>query len=200
MQLPSEACDAGAKPAWIGYIAVDDVDAAAARVVAAGGNLHREIMDIPNVGRIAMVSDPQGAALMLMTPTGQDQPAPPPMTPKHIGWHELHTSDWEAAFRFYSEQFGFAKDEAMDMGPMGIYQLFSAGGGDPIGGMMNSPQVPRPAWLYYFIVADFDAAVERIGAAGGKVLNGPMEVPGGAWVVQAIDPQGAMFAIVGMRG
>ena len=205
MGIPAEAGEAGARPCWIGYIAVADVDAATARIVEAGGTLHKDIIEIPTVGRIAMVSDPQGAPFYLIAPQGEDQPPTAPMTPGHVGWHELHTSDWENAFDFYARQFGWAKAEAMDMGPMGTYQLFTAGG-DPeakenwTGGMMNANTFGRPAWLFYFIVGDIDAAAERVNSAGGQVLNGPMEVPGVAWIIQCRDPQGAMFALVGMRG
>jgi uncharacterized protein len=60
--------------------------------------------------------------------------------------------------------------------------------------------MPMPAWLFYFTVGDIDVAVEKVKAGGGMVLNGPMEVPGGAWIIQATDPQGAMFALVGSKG
>lgn len=200
LPMPQDACDAGASAHWLGYVAVPDVDSAGARISQAGGTLHKEPFDIPGAGRMAPVSDPQGVGFMLITPSGEEEPPAAPMTTGHVGWHELHTIDWQAAFQFYSGQFGWEKKEAMDMGPMGTYQLFSDGGPDAIGGMMNSAHSPRPHWLYYFVVGDFDPAVERIRSNGGQVLNGPMEVPGGAWVVQAKDPQGAMFAIVGMRG
>jgi predicted enzyme related to lactoylglutathione lyase len=86
------------------------------------------------------------------------------------------------------------------MGAMGIYQLFSIGG-STIGGMFNKlAVVPATFWLYYFNVGDFDVAVARVKAGGGEIANGPMEVPGGSWIVQAKDPQGAMFALVGRRG
>ena len=94
--------------------------------------------------------------------------------------------------------FGWAKSDAFDMGEMGTYLLFNAGG-DAIGGMMNSPNFPRPAWLFDINVDDIDAAHKRLTAAGGQVLFGPSEVPGGGWIIQATDPQGAMFAIVGPR-
>ncbi len=85
------------------------------------------------------------------------------------------------------------------MGPMGTYQLFAAGG-EAIGGMMTKPaQIPSPAWLFYFIVPEIDAAAARATDRGGQVLNGPMQVPGGGWIVQCTDPQGAMFALVGNR-
>jgi predicted enzyme related to lactoylglutathione lyase len=100
---------------------------------------------------------------------------------------------------FYSDLFGWTKADTVDMGPMGIYQLFAAGG-DAIGGMMTkTPQSPAPFWLYYFNVDAIDAAVERITAAGGKVIQGPHEVPGGSWIVQALDPQGALFALVATK-
>ena len=81
---------------------------------------------------------------------------------------------------------------------MGTCLLFNAGG-DAIGGMMNSPDLPRPAWLFYFNVEDIDAAHRRLTDAGGQVRFGPTEVPGGGWIIQATDPQGAMFALVGPR-
>src|SRR5205085_9119861 len=102
-------------------------------------------------------------------------------------------------FAFYSKLFGWTKADAIDMGPMGTYQLFSTGNG-PVGGMMTkTPQTPAPFWLYYFNVSGIDAARERVKTAGGKVINGPMEVPGGSWILQGLDPQGAMFALVGPK-
>jgi len=186
-------------PHWIGYIHVADTDAAAASAQAAGAKLMRPAWDVPGVGRMAPITDPQGAGYMLMTPASDaERPKVAPNTPGHIGWHELHTSDWEKAWDFYSGLYGWSKDHAMDMGAMGTYQIF-AENGEQRGAMFNSPNVPHPIWLFYFNVAGIDAAVERINAGGGKVMNGPMEVPGGGWIVQASDPQGVMFALVGPR-
>lgn len=199
METPEDARRAGARPAWFGYVAVDDVDAAAERIVEAGGRLHKDIVTVPTVGRIAMVSDPQGAPLYLIAPEGDGQPPAGDMAPGHVAWHELHTSDWQAAFDFYSAQFGWAKAEAMDMGPMGTYQIISAAGPNWIGAMFNADTFGRPAWLFYFAVGDIDEAAQRVRSAGGEVLEGPMEVPGNAWIIQCRDPQGAMFALVGWR-
>ena len=199
MATPDDAKAAGARPIWLGYIGVADLDAAIGRLTGAGGTVHKDIGTIPNVGRIAMITDPQGAALMLIQPEGEEQPPAEPMAMGSVGWHELHTSDWEAAFTFYSSQFGWAKDQAMDMGPMGTYQLFTAGGGNAIGAMYNADTFGRPAWLYYFVVGDIDEAAERVRSSGGELLEGPMEVPGGAWIIQCRDPEGAMFALVGRR-
>jgi predicted enzyme related to lactoylglutathione lyase len=197
MTLPKEACDAGAKPGWTGYVGVDDVDAYAGRVTKAGGAVHVPPTDIPNVGRFAMVADPQGAVFCLFKGTSEmPQSAPDPNKPGQVGWHELMAVDGGKAFEFYAGLFGWTKDEAIDMGAMGRYQLFAAGG-PAIGGMMNKmAEMPVPFWSYYFQVDSVGAALERLKSAGGKVINGPMEVPGGSWIVQGFDPQGAMFSLV----
>ena len=201
MDLPEEARAMGLPPSWLGYVAVDDVDASAGHARRLGGTVHVEPRDIPEVGRFSVVADPQGAMLALFKSAspGQDHPAGPD-APGRTGWHELLAVDWEKAFAFYREMFGWQKADAMDMGPMGTYQLFSAGG-PAIGGMFNKPaDVPAAFWLYYSIVDDIDSAVVRVTDNGGRIVTGPMEVPGGRWVVQATDPQGAMFALLGTRG
>ncbi len=195
--IPEEARANGMRPCWLGYISVDDADATAARITQAGGTVHRGPADIPGVGRFAVASDPQGAMIQLLAPTGE-APAgrPPPNTPGLTGWHELQATDWQAALGFYGDLFGWTKADAMEMGALGTYQMFAIGG-VPAGGMMNRmPEVERPFWLFYFNVAGIDAAVARIGQAGGSVVNGPMQVPGGSWIVQGLDPQGALFALV----
>jgi hypothetical protein len=197
MALPQEACDAGARPGWIGYVGVDDVDAVAARLQQAGGAVHRAPDDIAGVGRFATVADPHGAVFCLFKGNSDEQPPQPPTgTTGTIGWHELYADELDSAWAFYSALFGWTKDEAIDMGEMGVYQLFAAGGA-AIGGMMTRPpQVPVPCWLYYVNVEAIDTAAERVGAAGGQVVSGPIEVPGGSWIVQCMDPQGAVFAMV----
>jgi predicted enzyme related to lactoylglutathione lyase len=199
MAIPEDAAANGMRPLWLGYLNVADVDASVAQIVGAGGASHMPPWDIPGVGRIAMVADPQGAAFYVMAPIGEGtSPSFMPGQPGHGGWNELHSSDWRASLDFYGRQFGWERSEAVDMGPLGTYQLFNAGG-DAIGGMMNSAASPRPMWLYYFNVDDIHAAKARVESAGGVVLNGPHEVPGGDWVVHAQDPQGAMFALVAAK-
>jgi predicted enzyme related to lactoylglutathione lyase len=197
MAMQAEGCGPDAQPGWVGYIAVDDVDASAARVTAKGGTIRRAPDEIPGIGRFAIAADPHGAAFMLFKPAqGEAPPRPPVGTPGTVGWHELHAGDGQAAFAFYSDLFGWQKDQAMDMGPMGTYQLFKAGA-EPIGGMMTKPpHMPQPFWLYYFVVEALDAAHAGVTANGGEVLHGPMEVPGGSWIIQCCDPQGVMFALV----
>ncbi|MEO8123362.1 MAG: VOC family protein [Burkholderiales bacterium] len=200
MDIPAEAKKMGARPSWIGYVGVADVDAYAVKVKAAGGAIHHAPEDIPQVGRFAVVTDPHGAAFSLFKGSNEEAPPSAPAgTPGHVGWHELHAGDGPAAFAFYSGLFGWTKDEAMDMGAMGVYQLFAAGGAT-IGGMMTkTPETPEPNWLYYFNVDAVEPAMERVKKGGGQVLNGPMEVPGPMWIAQCTDPQGAMFAVVSAK-
>ena len=199
MELDDAACAAGAKPGWLGYVQVDDTDAAAAKAKSLGGSVYVGPMDIPHVGRFAVIGDPHGAAIGLMK-WAQPMDAPDiakMMSRGHTGWHELMAGDLEADFAFYAGLFGWTKAQDMDMGAMGAYRIFTAGGDNGIGGMMTKPeQVPVPNWGYYFAVEDIDAAIARVKGKGGQIINGPMEVPGGAWIIQGLDPQGVYFALV----
>ena len=197
MAIPEPMRAQGARPCWSGYVAVDNVDTDAARVQAAGGTIAREPTDIPNVGRFAVVCDPGGAVFLLFAPSTQEEPKPvAPMTPGHVGWHELYAGDLEREFAFYSGLFGWTRDRAVDLGAAGTYQTFATGGA-PCGGMMTRcAQVPHPCWNYYIAVEGVAAAAERAKARGGELLQGPHEVPGGAWIVQARDPQGAAFSMI----
>ncbi|TMJ13545.1 MAG: VOC family protein [Alphaproteobacteria bacterium] len=196
--ISPEACEQGARPGWLGYIGVGDADASVAAIEEAGGRTLRAPDDIPGIGRFAVVADPDGAPFMLLQPImpeGGWGPSPPRMTPGQIGWRELHAGDGEAAFAFYSKLFGWTEAGRMDMGPMGIYRLWSSGEDEAVGGMMTGHADHR-GWLFYFAVDSADAAAARITEAGGKVLMGPMEVPDGSWVVQATDPEGVVFSVV----
>lgn len=203
MSQPEPMRAAGAPPAWFGYVAVRSVDTAAKKIAAKGGKIYREPTDIPDIGRFAMVCDPQGALLYLFKPKTSSEHRgehPAPDAPGHVGWHELMAGDLDTAFPFYADLFGWKKADAIDMGAMGTYQLF-ANGKQTLGGMMTKPAtVPRPYWGYYFNVSGIDSAARRVAAAGGHVINGPMEVPGGMWILHGIDPQGAFFALVGPKG
>ena len=197
MALPGEARAMGIPPCWTGYIGVADVDAYCARVTAVGGKIYRPAEDIPGVGRFAVAADPQGAPFILFKGNSAEAPVrAAPGTPGTIGWHELHADDGPRAFAFYAGLFGWTKRDTIDMGPMGVYQTFAAGA-EPIGGMMTRmPQTPMAFWLYYFNVDAIDAAQARVTAGGGQILNGPMEVPMGRWILQCLDPQGAPFALL----
>ena len=201
MVMPQDA--GGMPPFWLVYFAVEDADKAAADIEAAGGRIHRAPADIPGTGRFAVVGDPQGAGFGILQPApmeGQQGAGGAFNQGKtgHGNWHDLMTTDPEAGFRFYSGLLGWQKGQAMDMGDMGTYQIFSHDGTD-IGGMMGLGNAPMPAWMPYFGTPGVEAALGRVEAGGGKSIHGPTEVPGGAWIVIAQDPQGAYFALVGPK-
>ena len=184
-------------PFWAMYVAVPKLEDAVTQIKQLGGSELSPVIDVPTVGRMQMMKDPQGAAFYIIQPAPAEER---PETAPEVGeasWHELMTTDAPVAMKFYSQIFQWQPSETMDMGEMGKYHMFNRPHG-MIGGMMNKPpemaQVP-PHWMIYFRVPDINAAVERIKKNGGKILNGPMEVPGGDWVLNAQDPQGAAFSL-----
>ena len=184
-------------PFWSMYIAVPNFDEAVARIKKLGGTELGPVVDVPQVGRMQMLKDPQGAAFNIIQPGSSEERPEGAAEIGEASWHELMTTDADAAMKFYQDVFGWQPSEAMDMGEMGKYQMFNRPHG-MIGGMMNkSPEMKDvpPFWAIYFLVPDINAAVERIKANGGQVINGPMEVPGGDMVLNAIDPQGAAFSL-----
>jgi len=194
MSLPKELADRGVPPHWIAYISTPDVDATAAQAKQLGGKVLNPPTDIPTVGRFAVLADPQGAAFMVFKPlTPAAAPNGPP-TPGHFSWHELHTTDHVKALEFYTALFGWEQTQSMDMGDMGIYQMYGLNG-ETFGGMFNVPTIPMPHWLLYTMVDNVDEAAKRVTEHGGKILNGPMDVPDGGRIVQCMDPQGAAFAL-----
>jgi predicted enzyme related to lactoylglutathione lyase len=200
--MPPAPANAKIPPHWLAHITVPDVDATVKQATSLGGRILSPAADIPGVGRYAVLSDPQGAAFAVFAPSAEmprnDEPAV-----GEFSWHELATSDWASAFTFYQALFGWDKQAEHDMGPMGKYLLWGRGG-KQLGGMMTTPpgmktpdgrDVP-PSWMFYVTTDDLDAALGRAKARGARVLNGPMEVPGGQRIVQLMDPQGAAFALV----
>lgn len=193
------AAQAGMPPMWMHYVTVTNCDKAARDVAKAGGSVVYGPADIPGTGRFAAAHDPQGAAFGILQ-MDDDSGAFDQKAAGHGHWHELMTSDVGAALDFYGRIFGWKAGQAMDMGPQGSYQIFRHGKSD-IGGMMTqTPDMPGPGtpfWLPYFGTTGLQAAIGRIAEAGGLVLHGPQDVPGGAFIAVARDPQGAMFALVG---
>ena len=201
LRITPDMASHGARPIWLGYINVADVDECAGSIEAAGG---KTLMthDIPNVGRIAMVTDPQGAPFYVM------KPIPPANDPngrsdvfspdaqQRCGWNELQTSDVDASRRFYRDQFGWGSDEYMDMGEMGLYRFWDAHG-ERFGALFNASNGQPPHWRYYFRVPSIGAAKTAAEANGGQIYMGPHQVPTGDWIIIGSDPQGAEFALVG---
>jgi predicted enzyme related to lactoylglutathione lyase len=202
LQLNDEMQRHGARPTWLGYILVPDVDRSVAVIEQAGGKALMPATDIPNVGRIAMVADPLGAPFYIMKPLPpQGDPNAKsdvfsPSEQQRVGWNELSTSDPAAARRFYGDQFGWTSDEFMPMGEQGEYRFFDHQG-QRIGAVAGAMDGQQPHWRYYFRVPSIAKAKETAEAKGGKIAMGPMEVPTGDYIIIGIDPQGAEFALVG---
>lgn len=204
LALTPAQCAEGAQACWMGYIGVDDCDAAVAAITAAGGACLAPPVDEPMAGRIALVADPQGAPFYVMTPAPPaDENGESTAFSVHLtgrcGWNELATTDQPGATAFYTGLLGWGLPDAMDMGPMGQYQFIDHDT-VPIGAIFTQPpEQPDGGWTFYFRVADIDAAHAAVMAAGGQVLHGPHEVPGDDWIVTGLDPQGAAFALVGHK-
>ncbi|MYA33086.1 MAG: VOC family protein [Gemmatimonadales bacterium] len=194
MQLPAEALADGAPAHWMPYVSTPDVDATVARAERlGGGTIHR--MEIPEVGHIAVLRDPGGAVFTAYQPSGDTPGHDGPPSLGEFSWHELIAGDLEAAWSFYADLFGWEKTTQMDMGEAGIYQMYGRDGKE-LGGMMNrSDDMPPPCWGLYILVSDVHASAELVKELGGSVVVGPMEVPGGEFILQGIDPQGAAFAL-----
>jgi predicted enzyme related to lactoylglutathione lyase len=180
---------------WMPYIGTPDVPATVEAAKALGATVCRDCTEVSGAGTFAVLQDPQGAVFAVFTPAMPGGDVAPPQAQGDFSWHELSTTDFAAALRFYTELFGWEKGPTHDMGELGYYQIF-VHGGKQIGGIFNmSPGVTTPHWLSYVRVDDVDEATDAAKAAGGRVINGPMEVPGGDWIAQLLDPQGAVFAV-----
>jgi len=204
LALNADMLAGGARPIWIGYLEVDDVDAAVDAIKADGGAVQMGPMDIP-VGRIAMVTDPQGAPFYVMAPVpppgmeGMESDVFSVTEPQHMRWNELATSDPDGAIAFYKKHFGWGQDGEMPMGELGAYRFIQRGAVG-IGAVMPLMEgYPVPVWNFYIGVDDIDRAHAAVTANGGTITSEPMEIPGGEFAMNAIDPQGAPVGFVGPR-
>lgn len=203
LALTQEQRGHGAKPGWLGYVGVDDVDATLAAIESKGGKVLMPAFDIPQ-GRIAMVADPQGNPFYVM------KPVPPAEKPdaesdvfssdqeQRIGWNELSTADPVAARQFYGELFGWESNDFMEMGEYGEYRFLDHGP-TRIGAVCGVMPGGTGGWRYYIHVPSIAAAAESVKANGGSVSVEPHEVPGGDYIIIGNDPQGAEFALVGKQ-
>lgn len=191
--LPELAKQMGAPPYWTANVQVASVDEACALAARLGGRVYFGPVQVAGIGRIAVVSDPWGAVLNVFTPE-RPMPAHDRTQPGEVCWHELLSDDPTRALAFYGELCGWTPSGERDLGAMGTYTLFGHGGAN-LGGMYRRPtEVPASAWIYYFQVADVDAAIGRTTSRGGRLHCGPMLGPSGAKVALLLDPQGAVFA------
>src|SRR5579862_1124654 len=157
MALTPDMKARGVPPHWMAYVSVPDCDATLKQVTQLGGQVKMPGTDIPNVGRFGVFADPQGAVIAILTPHGEN--SNPNKTPGvgEVVWHELATTDHEAALKFYQTIFGWEKTSSMEMGPGNLYQMYGRAG-ESYGGMYNiDPSKPQPtAWLHYVEVADVE--------------------------------------------
>lgn len=199
MALTDELKALHVPPHWMMYIGVDSLEDGVAKAQSLGGATLSPVIDVPNIGRMQVLKDGQGAAFALYHPAAPPEAPDGDPVPGDVSWHELYTTDNVAAMAFYGELFGWKPTESMDMGEMGVYRMFGRRGpGQSMGGMMTKTpdmaQIPN-CWLPYFLVPDIQSAAERVKANGGTMRMGPMEVPGGSWILQGQDPQGGTFAL-----
>jgi uncharacterized protein len=193
--LPDDMKTRGVPPHWLAYVSVYDVDESVRHAKALGAQVRFGPAEIPNVGSWAIITDPQGATLGLFEPAGAPRGNGGMPRRGEFSWHELMTTDYKAAFEFYKALLEWERISEADMGPLGMYFMFGQSG-QTYGGMFNrTPEMPPPNWLGYVRVDDVKTAVDAVKQHGGTVLNGPMEVPGGDWIAQCMDAQGAAFAL-----
>ena len=197
MELPEEARAMGEPSQWRAHVGVADVDGVCRRVEELRGRVVRQPQNIPQVGRFAVIDDPQGAVLAIFSPGEDSGPGPQsPPSPGRFSWHELATNDLNSTMLFYTELFGWEETDTADLGEIGSYRMFGFDG-HSFGGMFTTPdsRLGPPRWLFYVLVKDIEGAVTEVRQGGGTILNGPMRVPGGDLVAQCLDPQGAAFAL-----
>ena len=206
LKLTPQMAGGGARPGWMAYFHVDDVDASVAKAQGLGASVHMPPMTMEGVGRMAMIADPQGAPFYVMDPT------PPPGNPEavsdvfqpntagHCWWNELQTTDEPAATEFYKSLFGWSADNTMPMGDKGVYR-FLEHEGKTVGAINPWMAEGMPVcWLPYFGVTDIEAARDAAQANGGTVTHDIHEVPGGDFIFTATDPAGAPVGFVGPKG
>jgi len=179
---------------WLPYIGVTDVVEAVASAKVLGAHVLKDTTEIPNVGTFAVLADPQGVEFAIYKSSSPGNGAGG-ADAGDFSWHELATSDPEAALNFYTTLFGWGVGPRHPMGePVGDYLLFLHGG-EQYGGIYKAMSGQPTGWLCYVKVEDAGKAANAAKAAGGRVTNGPVEVPGGSWIAQIMDPEGVTFAV-----
>ena len=190
--------DGSAPPHWLAYVAVSDVNATAEQAKGLGGRVLKGKTDLPNGGSYAVLADPQGAEFAVYQSGGETGNGAQSATPGagEFSWHELATTDAKAAMEFYTKLLGWETGPVHDMGPpAGNYHLFLHQGNQYGGMFVSDSSGAGPSWLCYISVEDVGKAATAAKNAGGRVMNGPMEVPGGSWIAQVLDSEGAPFAV-----
>ena len=195
-RLGPEMRQQGVPPNWMPYVESSNVDETARLATSLGGKVMSPPADIPNVGRYAVLRDPQGAAFGVYKTSGPSMSWDGTPVLGRFSWHELMTTDYRTAFDFYQKLFGWEKTGEMDMGGGNTYLMY--GKGQPFGGIFNrhgDMMSMPPFWMVYIYVKDVRKAVEIATKNGASVHRPPMEIPGGGTIAILADPQGAAFAL-----
>jgi hypothetical protein len=185
----AKAMEGAPPPHWLGHVRVESVDQTIEKAKSAGGKLAAGPFEMADVGRMAIVTDPQGAFVSVYQPESDMPPSEGVFV-----WDELGTTDVDAAERFYGDVFGWTTE---DMGPdYGGYRIFQLGE-TRVGGLMTLPDASAPAmWQPYVAVDDADATTAKAEQLGGSALMEPMDVPKVGRIAVLRDPQGAVFGII----
>jgi len=197
-RLNDEMKQKGTPPNWLPYIETDNVNSSASKASSLGGKVIVQPTDIPGTGRFAVLQDPQGAMFGVYKSNGPSQGWNGEPVLGRFSWHELMTTDYQKAKEFYRKMFNWQTMSEMDMGPDNKYSMFGQGNNRMYGGMFNRmPEMGNmpPFWLMYIYVKDIKKSVDAAVKAGGKLMRGPMDIPGGGKIAILADPQGAGFAL-----
>ncbi|HKN68052.1 MAG TPA: VOC family protein [Gemmatimonadaceae bacterium] len=195
-RLGPEMRQQGVPPNWMPYVESSNVDETVRLATSLGGAVTVPASDIPNVGRFAVLRDPQGATFGVYRTSGPSMSWDGTPVLGRFSWHELMTTDYRKAFDFYQKLFGWEKTGEMDMGGGNAYLMY--GKGQPFGGIFNrhgDMMSMPPFWMVYIYVKDVRKAVEIAKKNGASVHRPPMEIPGGGTIAILADPQGAAFAL-----
>lgn len=199
--MPDAERAQGVPPHWNSYVAVADADASAAKARALGGTLLMEPFDVADVGRMAVVRDPQGAVLAVWQP-GRNIGVRVKGEAGALCWNELATPDPAGARAFYGGLFGWKAHEQEFVGNVGTYTSWLRGDREQpeaVGGMyrIDASMGPIPPhWMVYFMVDDADATIAKAAALGGRVVVPAFDVAGVGRIAMLADPQGAHFSVI----
>jgi predicted enzyme related to lactoylglutathione lyase len=185
----SKAMEGAPPPHWLGHIGVENLDETIEKAKSAGGQLVAGPFDMEDVGRMAILTDPQGAFVSAYQSLSEGSGSAGVFV-----WDELGTTDVDGAQRFYEAVFGWTtKDMGEDFGG---YRIFHRGE-EQVAGLMANPKPEIPAmWTPYIGVDDTDAMCKKATDLGAKVLVEPMDVPTVGRFAILNDPQGAVFGII----
>jgi predicted enzyme related to lactoylglutathione lyase len=188
-------------PSWMGYLSVDDVEAATKTIAQKGGRVIMPAKKIDGMGSFAVCADPMGAVFALWKNATEMQEPQGRAGTHNFCWDELSTTDVDKAIAFYTQAFGWGV-ERVDMGPSGIYSLLKrtgitdeTGRVKDAGGVMKSP-APMSYWGTYVAVEKCDATVDKATKMGSKIFMKPTDIPNVGRFAALADPQGAAFSIL----